>query len=207
MMRHGLLALRRAVFFPLRPELCHPPSLPSRPGAQVHALVQEAVAQGAKLLAGGEAPDAASGGQFYRPTVLADVTPEMRISKEEVFGPVLSVTPFDSDDDAVALANGCDFGLGSNVFSRDVRRARAIGARLEAGMTAINDFAATYMSQASVPTVPRSHAAPPPSPPQGFLAPSARRGAESAPPPRAPARPPGAALRGREGLGLRPLCW
>ena len=60
---------------------------------------------------------------------------------------MLCVSVFDSDDEAVALANDCPFGLGSNVFSGRRARARAIAARLEAGMTAINDFAATYMAQ------------------------------------------------------------
>lgn len=60
---------------------------------------------------------------------------------------VMSVIPWDSDDEVVALANDCDFGLGSNVFSGSQARARRIGERLEAGMTSINDFATTYMCQ------------------------------------------------------------
>ena len=123
-----------------------------RQGAFVQALVDDAVARGARLLLGGKLPagdcTAGAAGQFYPPTVLADVTPAMRIVQEEVFGPVLCISAFDTDDEAVALANGCAFGLGSNVFSRNARRARALAARLEAGMSSVNDFASTYMSQA-----------------------------------------------------------
>ena len=85
-------------------------------------------------------------GQFYPPTVIVDVTHDMRIMKEEVFGPVLAVVKIASDEEAVRLANDCDFGLGSNVFGSR-RRALKVGARLEAGMTTVNDFCATYMAQ------------------------------------------------------------
>jgi acyl-CoA reductase-like NAD-dependent aldehyde dehydrogenase len=122
-----------------------------RQAAFVQGLVDDAVAKGARLLLGGKLPagdgSAAASGQFYPPTVLADVTPGMRISSEEVFGPVLCITRFESDDQAVSLANGCAFGLGSNVFSGSTSRARAIAARLEAGMSSVNDFATTYMAQ------------------------------------------------------------
>jgi acyl-CoA reductase-like NAD-dependent aldehyde dehydrogenase len=114
---------------------------------KVHRLVADALSKGARVLAGG-APNAAAGaGQFYPPTVVTGVTRDMAIWHEEVFGPVMVVVPFDSDDEAVALANDCEFGLGSSVFSGSTRRARAIAARLEAGMTSINDFNATYMCQ------------------------------------------------------------
>ena len=84
-----------------------------------------------QVLAGGRLIRHSSGGQFYAPTVLAGVIPTMRIWREEVFGPVLAVARFGTDDEAVALANDCPFGLGSAVFSRSIRRANAIGARLE----------------------------------------------------------------------------
>lgn len=114
---------------------------------KVQRLVADALAKGATCLAGG-APNAAAGpGQFYPPTVLAGVTSDMAIWHEEVFGPVMVVVPFDSDDAAVALANDCEFGLGSSVFSGNTARARRIAGRLEAGMTSINDFNATYMCQ------------------------------------------------------------
>ncbi|KAI8471381.1 MAG: Aldehyde/histidinol dehydrogenase [Monoraphidium minutum] len=116
---------------------------------KVQRLVADALAKGATALSGGAPPaaGAAGPGQFFPPTVLAGVTRDMAIWHEEVFGPVMIVVPFSSDDEAVALANDCEFGLGSSVFSGSTRRARAIAGRLEAGMTSINDFNATYMCQ------------------------------------------------------------
>jgi len=116
--------------------------------AYVAALVADAVAKGARVVATAQPPPGGlASGQFSLPTVLADVTPAMRISQEEVFGPVLCVSRFSTDDEAVALANGCAFGLGSSVFGRSPRRCRQVAARLEAGMSSINDFATTYMAQ------------------------------------------------------------
>ena len=71
----------------------------------------------------------------------------MKIMKEEVFGPVLSICKVKSDEEAVRLANDCDFGLGSNVFAGSKTRAEQLGQQLEAGMTSINDFCSTYMAQ------------------------------------------------------------
>jgi acyl-CoA reductase-like NAD-dependent aldehyde dehydrogenase len=117
--------------------------------AAVAALVDDAVAKGAKLLAGGtpKKTSSSSPGQFYPPTVLYGVRRGMRLWEEEVFGPVFAIAVARDDDDAVRLANDCSFGLGSAVFSRSQARARSIGARLEAGMTSLNDFATTYMCQ------------------------------------------------------------
>jgi aldehyde dehydrogenase (NAD+) len=70
-------------------------------------------------------------GDFFEPTVLTGVTPSMRIWKEEVFGPVMLVVPFTDDVQAVSLANDCAFGLGSNVFSKNIRRANAIATQLQ----------------------------------------------------------------------------
>ncbi|GLI61056.1 hypothetical protein VaNZ11_003318, partial [Volvox africanus] len=115
---------------------------------KVHGLVEDAVARGAQLLAGGQLRSVSgSGGQYYPPTLLADVRPGMKIWEEEVFGPVMSVVRWSTDDEVVELANDCAFGLGSSVFAGSQRRARDIASRLEAGMSAINDFGTTYMCQ------------------------------------------------------------
>lgn len=74
-----------------------------------------------------------SPGDFFAPTLLTGVTQSMRIWREEVFGPVMLVVPFNNDDEAVALANNCAFGLGSNVFSRSIRRANWIASQLQVG--------------------------------------------------------------------------
>lgn len=113
----------------------------------IERLVDRAVAQGARLLCGGKR-GARERGSFFEPTILADVTPEMDIAREEVFGPVMLLMRVGDDDEAVRVANGVSYGLSSSVFSRDRGRARAIAARLQAGMTAINDFGGiTYMVQ------------------------------------------------------------
>jgi acyl-CoA reductase-like NAD-dependent aldehyde dehydrogenase len=112
----------------------------------VQSLVDDAVAQGAVVKVGGKMNLDLSAGQFYPPTVIVGVTHDMRIMREEVFGPVLAIVKISSDEEAVRLANDCDFGLGSNVFGSKARALR-VGAQLEAGMTTINDFCATYMAQ------------------------------------------------------------
>ncbi len=83
------------------------------------------------MLAGGKLPARDSTGQFYPPTVLVGITRDMRIWREEVFGPVATIVAAADDDDAVALANDCPFGLGSAVWCRDAGRAKAIGRRIE----------------------------------------------------------------------------
>jgi succinate-semialdehyde dehydrogenase/glutarate-semialdehyde dehydrogenase len=104
----------------------------------VEEQVNDAVARGARLLAGGKRLTDL-GPNFYAPTLLADVTPDMRIMREETFGPVLPVAPFDTEDEAVQLANNSDFGLAANVWTRDKRRGEALASRIEAGTVMVND--------------------------------------------------------------------
>ena len=101
---------------------------------RVHRIVQESVKMGAKLLAGGT-PD----GQFYPATVLADVKPDMPVFREEIFGPVVSITSFQSDEDAIALANDSEYGLSAGIHTQNIARGMAIGERLEVGLLHIND--------------------------------------------------------------------
>ncbi|HEY2749509.1 MAG TPA: aldehyde dehydrogenase family protein [Polyangia bacterium] len=113
----------------------------------IEKLVAGAVRQGARLLCGGKRVHAEQG-NFFEPTILADVTPEMEIAREELFGPVMLLMRVRDDDEAVRVANGVAYGLSSSVFSKDRPRARAIASKLEAGMTAINEFGGiTYMVQ------------------------------------------------------------
>eukprot|EP00890_Picochlorum_soloecismus_P005080 jgi/Picsp_1/5573/NSC_02932-R1_protein len=117
---------------------------------KVQSLVDDAVAGGAQIVTGGAIPSKDSDlskGQFYPPTILTGVTKDMRIWHEEVFGPVMSVVTFATDEEAISLANDSDFGLGSSVFCRSKSRARRIANELNTGMSSINDFAATYMAQ------------------------------------------------------------
>jgi len=102
--------------------------------AKVETHVADALAKGARLVAGGER----IGERFYTPTVLADVTPEMLCSKEETFGPVAPVFRFETEAEAVALANATEFGLASYFYSRDIGRIFRVGEALEYGMVGIN---------------------------------------------------------------------
>lgn len=113
----------------------------------IEKAVHDAVARGARVVAGGKRV-LGERGLFFAPTILADVTPDMAIMQEEVFGPVMLLCRVRDDEEAVAIANGVSYGLSSSVFSKDRARARRIAERLEAGMTAINDFGGvTYMAQ------------------------------------------------------------
>jgi acyl-CoA reductase-like NAD-dependent aldehyde dehydrogenase len=94
------------------------------------------------LVTGGRRPGIALPGWFYEPTVIAGTSE--RLAGEEIFGPVVTVESFDSDEQALALANGSRFGLGASVWSRDVRRARRIASRIEAGMVWLNDVSYSY---------------------------------------------------------------
>ena len=117
--------------------------------ALIERLVNEAVAQGARVLAGGKragGPD--SPGQFFEPTILADVTADMAIMNEEVFGPVMVLCRVSGEEEALAITNGTDFGLGCTILTRDRKRAKRMLAQVVTGGVSINDFALTYMSQA-----------------------------------------------------------
>lgn len=106
------------------------------------SFVEDAKQAGARLIAGGEVPTLAAPfdkGYFVPPTVFADVTPQMRLFREEVFGPVVSVTPFRDEEHAVDLANDSEFALGAAIWTRDILRAHRVAARVRAGVTWIND--------------------------------------------------------------------
>lgn len=109
----------------------------------VEEHVEDARAQGARLLAGGtRLPHL--GPNFYAPTVLAGVTHEMRLMREETFGPVLPVMAVESDEQAVQLANDSKFGLAASIWTRNRARGHAIAARLQAGTVMVNDVISCY---------------------------------------------------------------
>jgi succinate-semialdehyde dehydrogenase/glutarate-semialdehyde dehydrogenase len=105
---------------------------------KVRAHIDDALAKGARLVAGGRhRPDI--GPLFHEPTVLADVTPEMDLYREETFGPVVAVYPVASDDEAVAQVNDTEYGLNASVYCGDTGRGRAIAGRILAGTVNVND--------------------------------------------------------------------
>ena len=104
--------------------------------AKVEEHVADALAKGARVLTGGRRH--ALGGTFYEPTVIADVTPEMKCAREETFGPVAPLFRFHTEAEAVALANATEFGLAAYFFSRDVARCFRVGEALEYGMVGVN---------------------------------------------------------------------
>jgi len=106
---------------------------------KVQDLIQVGIDEGAKLVAGGVGrPDGLNRGFYVRPTVFADCNNDMRIMREEVFGPVLSMMPFDSEEEAVAIANDTEYGLTNYVQTSDPERARRLARDLRSGMVDIN---------------------------------------------------------------------
>jgi aldehyde dehydrogenase (NAD+) len=106
---------------------------------KIQRLIKTGIDEGARLVAGGQGrPEGPERGYFVRPTVFADVTPEMSIAREEIFGPVLSILPFDTEDEAVAIANDTAYGLTNYVQTQDLERARRVARRLRSGMIEMN---------------------------------------------------------------------
>ncbi|MQA11011.1 MAG: 5-carboxymethyl-2-hydroxymuconate semialdehyde dehydrogenase [Pseudonocardiaceae bacterium] len=122
---------------------------PDDPATEIGALVHpehyqrvrdyvEAGKQDARLLAGGGRPEHLPEGNYLEPTVFADVKPESRIFQEEIFGPVVALTPFDTEEEAIELANDVRYGLAGYVWTNDLKRGHRVGAAIEAGMVWLN---------------------------------------------------------------------
>jgi len=109
----------------------------------VETQVEDALKRGGRLVCGGRRP-ANLGPNFYSPTVIADVTPDMLLMREETFGPVLPVAPFDTEDDAIRMANDSEFGLAASVWTADHTRGRRVAARLQAGAVMLNDMVCSF---------------------------------------------------------------
>ena len=106
---------------------------------RIQELIQAGIDEGATLVAGGTGrPEGIDAGFYVKPTVFADVTNDMRIAREEIFGPVLCILPYDSEDEAIAMANDTPYGLSGYVSSGDLDHARRVAAKLRTGMVHIN---------------------------------------------------------------------
>jgi acyl-CoA reductase-like NAD-dependent aldehyde dehydrogenase len=116
--------------------------------AVVEEQVADARAKGANVILGGARPDGQ--GRFYPPTILLDTTPDMKVRKEETFGPVKSVIPFDTIDEAIRMANDSEYGLSGSVWTRDMKEGRMIAARIKTGSVNINDA----MMTPAIPSLP-----------------------------------------------------
>ncbi|MBD0844125.1 aldehyde dehydrogenase family protein [Streptomyces sp. TRM68416] len=125
---------------PRRPETVVGPMAGEKHLKKVEEYVELARKEGGRIVCGGERLDL-DGGYYYRPTVIAGLPNDSRVVQEEIFGPVLTVQPFDSEDEAVALANSTPYGLASGIQTRDLARAHRVAGRLKAGIVWINDWA------------------------------------------------------------------
>ena len=113
------------------------PLISEKAAKEVNALVEDALLKGAKLICGG--PSEKLGPSFYSPTILADADREMRVFREEIFGPVAPIFRFETEEQAIEMANDTEFGLASYFYTRDLSRIWRVGEALEYGMVGINE--------------------------------------------------------------------
>ncbi|KFG85362.1 retinal dehydrogenase 2 [Metarhizium anisopliae] len=127
---------------PFAEQTTHGPQVSQAQYDKILSYIDSAKAQGARLEAGGRSAQKTAGtggsGYFIEPTVFSRVTPDMSVFREEVFGPLVTITPFADEADAVALANDSIYGLAAAVFSQNIERAHRVAAALEAGMVWVN---------------------------------------------------------------------
>ncbi|CAJ1502953.1 aldehyde dehydrogenase family protein [[Mycobacterium] burgundiense] len=123
---------------PWTPGVMQGPQISATQRDKVLGLIQSGIDSGARLVTGGGIPADLPVGYYTQATLLADVDPDSQVAQEEIFGPVLTVTPYDSDDDAVAIANNSIYGLSGEVSGTDVERAFAVATRMRTGNVTIN---------------------------------------------------------------------
>ncbi|MFL9942366.1 aldehyde dehydrogenase family protein [Paraburkholderia graminis] len=124
---------------PLDPQVSMGPVVNKLQFERVQEYIRIGMEEGATILVGGPGrPEGLERGYFVKPTIFSNVTPNMRIAQEEIFGPVLTVISYRTEDEAIDIANGTPYGLGGYVFSSSLERGRAVGARLQAGRVFLN---------------------------------------------------------------------
>jgi aldehyde dehydrogenase (NAD+) len=127
---------------PRDPQTTVGPMVSQKQWERVQRYIRIGTDEGARLIAGGEGrPDGIGAGWFVRPTVFSDVTNDMTIAREEIFGPVLSIIAYRDTEDAISIANDTHYGLQAYVFSADAKRAREVASRIEAGRVLVNTLA------------------------------------------------------------------
>lgn len=119
----------------------HGPIITEKAALEIDAKVQQAVSAGAKVVTGGKISDL--GSQFYEPTILTEMTQDMRLFKEEVFGPVAPIFKFETEEQAIAMANDTEFGLAAYVYTNDLGRIWRVSEGVEYGMVGVNETAIT----------------------------------------------------------------
>lgn len=130
---------------PASPETFIGPMVRADQQRRVRSYIELGIAEGARLVTGGpETPTGLEHGHYVRPTLFADVDSGMRIAREEIFGPVLVVIPFDDEDDAVRIANDSEYGLGGGVWTADPDHGMEVARRVRAGWLSVNGASATH---------------------------------------------------------------
>ncbi|MBU6266790.1 MAG: aldehyde dehydrogenase family protein [Sphingomonadales bacterium] len=137
-LQHAYAAYSQAWGDPDDPMNVMGPLISARQRDRVMGYIQAGIAEGARLLAGGTAPSDRGGGFFVEPTCFVDVSNDMTIAQEEIFGPVLAVIPFEDDEDAIRIANDSEYGLCGGVTSADEARAVRIARRIRTGTIGVN---------------------------------------------------------------------
>lgn len=127
---------------PMDPSVDVGPVIQRKEVERIDAWVKEAVSQGARVLTGGEGE-----GAFYQPTLIADVSPDMKVCREEIFGPVVTISPYQTFEEAIALVNDSRYGLQAGVFTNDIQRAFEAHRAIEVGGVIVNDVSAFRADQ------------------------------------------------------------
>jgi betaine-aldehyde dehydrogenase len=124
---------------PLKGEAKLGPLISAEQRERVRSYIRKGVEEGARLVTGGpEQPEGLPKGYYVKPTVFADVNNRMTIAQEEIFGPVLVIIPYDSEEEAIKLANDTIYGLAGGVWSQDLERAKRVARRMRTGQVEVN---------------------------------------------------------------------